>query len=89
MPFGVPTPWGYTADMAVQVFNVEGMSCEHCVRAVIDEITRLPGVQRVDVDLGTGAITVAAIRDLDASDVADAVEEAGYELVRDPAEQGR
>ena len=65
----------------MQVFTVEGMSCEHCVRAVTDEISSLPGVQRVDVDLAAGTVTVAADRELGESEVAAAVEEAGYELV--------
>jgi copper chaperone len=75
--------------MGTQVFTVAGMSCEHCVRAVTDEITSLLGVQRVDVDLGSGAVTVVAVRELGEPEVAAAVEEAGYELVRDTSEQRR
>jgi copper chaperone len=75
--------------MGMQVFTVAGMRCEHCVRAVTDEITSLLGVERVDVDLGSGAVTVATVRELDEAEVAGAVEEAGYELVRDTSEQRR
>lgn len=75
--------------MGIQVFTVQGMSCEHCVRAVTDEITSLLGVQRVDVNLGTGAVTVVAVRELGGPEVAAAVEEAGYELVPDASEQRR
>lgn len=66
--------------MGVQIFRVKGMSCEHCVRAVTDEVTKLPGVQRVDVDLGAGAVTVATDRELRETELATAVEEAGYEF---------
>jgi copper chaperone CopZ len=66
--------------MIVQVFEVNGMSCEHCVRAVSEEIAGLPGVRRVDVELGTGAVSVASDRELSDSEVGSAVEEAGYEL---------
>ena len=34
-------------------FRVTGMTCEHCRRAVQQEIGQVPGVQRVDVDLAT------------------------------------
>ena len=72
--------------MHVQIFRVEGMSCEHCVQAVSGEVAKLPGVHRVDVDLGTGAVTVAADGALDPTQLAAAVEEAGYELGPDPTE---
>lgn len=73
----------------MQVFTVKGMSCGHCVNAVTEQITSLHDVQRVDVDLGTGAVTVTAVRELDEAEVEAAVEEAGYELVRDASQQRR
>ena len=35
-------------------FAVTGMSCEHCVAAVTREVTALPAVTGVDVDLAAG-----------------------------------
>jgi copper ion binding protein len=67
--------------MTSQTFTVRGMSCEHCVHAVTEEVEKLPGVQTVQVDLGTGVVTVDADGLLSASDVAAAIDEAGYELV--------
>jgi copper chaperone CopZ len=67
--------------MVVQAFHVAGMTCEHCVRAVTDEVAKLVGVEAVHVDLASGAITVTADRTLDDREVAAAVDEAGYELV--------
>lgn len=75
--------------MRMQVFTVEGMSCGHCVNAVTEQILSLDDVQRVDVDLGTGVVTVAALRELDESEVGAAVEEAGYELVHDASDRHR
>lgn len=75
--------------MSIQVFTVKGMSCGHCVNAVNEQITSLPGVQRVDVDVATGVVTVTSDRALTESEVAGAVEEAGYELVRDASQQRR
>jgi copper chaperone CopZ len=57
------------------------MTCDHCVRAVTDELTRLDGVSGVEIDLADGAATVTSASPLDDQVVRDAVAEAGYELV--------
>ena len=62
-------------------FQVAGMTCEHCRRAVQHEIGLVPGVQRVDVDLATGTVTVFAVEPVDRADIAAAADEAGYALV--------
>lgn len=62
-------------------FQVAGMTCGHCQRAVTQEISRIPGVQSVTVDLATGSVTVTATQPVDRADVASAVDEAGYTLI--------
>jgi copper chaperone len=69
------------SDITTTTYRVEGMTCEHCVRAVTTELVILPGVQSVDVDLETGAVTVTSNGPLDESVVREAVDEAGYQLV--------
>jgi copper ion binding protein len=66
--------------MAESTYTVTGMSCEHCVGAVTTELTSLPGVTGVDVDLASGRVRVASDAPLDAAAVRAAVEEAGYEV---------
>lgn len=61
-------------------YSVTGMTCGHCVAAVTQEITALPGVQRVDVDLASGAVTVVSDQPLPITAVSEAVDEAGYAL---------
>jgi copper ion binding protein len=63
-----------------KTYDVVGMTCDHCVRSVHDEIGRIPGVQRVEVDLATGKVTVGSDRPVDDQAVAAAVDEAGYEV---------
>lgn len=60
--------------------TVTGMTCEHCVASVTEEISEIEGVQRVAVDLASGAVTVTADRELDRAAIAAAVDEAGYAL---------
>jgi copper chaperone CopZ len=62
-------------------FQVTGMSCDHCQRAVTEEISRVPGVQGITVDLAAGRVTVTATQPVDRADVAHAVSEAGYTLI--------
>ncbi len=64
----------------ITTYTVTGMTCEHCVQAVTGELRALPGVESVDVDLGSGAVTVSSTAPLDDADVRAAVDEAGYEL---------
>ncbi|MDQ6616876.1 MAG: heavy-metal-associated domain-containing protein [Actinomycetota bacterium] len=66
--------------MPTTAYTVKGMTCQHCVNAVSTEIARLPGVTDVRVDLATGAVTVISARGLTDTEVASAVDEAGYEL---------
>jgi copper ion binding protein len=61
-------------------YTVTGMTCGHCVQSVTEEITELDGVQSVDVDLASGAVTVVSTQPLEDSAVKAAVEEAGYQL---------
>ena len=61
-------------------YKVTGMTCGHCVQAVTDEITALDGVERVDVELSSGAVTVVSSEAMTDDAVAAAVDEAGYAL---------
>lgn len=68
--------------MAVtNTYTVTGMTCSHCVQAVTGEISALPGVADVQVDLASGAVTVTSDAPLGDDAVRSAVDEAGYELV--------
>ncbi|MFZ7086549.1 heavy-metal-associated domain-containing protein [Curtobacterium sp. RRHDQ10] len=62
---------------------VTGMTCEHCVRSVTEELSEVPGVESVAVDLvagGESAVTVSASTPPDDDALRAAIEEAGYAL---------
>ena len=67
--------------MSIQTIAVVGMTCDHCIRAVTSEVSKIAGVERVDVDLAIGAVTVVSAEPVDLDALAAAVEEAGYEVV--------
>ncbi|WP_372729850.1 heavy-metal-associated domain-containing protein [Nocardioides sp.] len=61
-------------------YTVTGMTCSHCAMSVTEEITQIPGVSNVDVDLGSGQVTISSDVAVDRTQVQGAVEEAGYQL---------
>ena len=61
-------------------YTVSGMTCEHCVASVTEEVAEVAGVTGVDVDLASGGLTVTSETPVDESAVRSAVEEAGYEV---------
>jgi copper chaperone len=63
-----------------RTFTVTGMTCDHCVKAVTDELEGLPGVEAVTVDLASGGVSVTSDLPLDDDAVAAAIDEAGYAL---------
>lgn len=67
--------------MAIESYQVKGMTCSHCVAAVTKELSKLDGVSGVEVDLASGRVTVETARPLASDAVAAAVDEAGYEVV--------
>ena len=62
-------------------YTVSGMTCGHCVASVTEEVTNIPGVTDVQVDLASGAVTITSETPVEETAVKAAVDEAGYELV--------
>lgn len=61
-------------------YTVTGMTCQHCVSSVTEELSAVNGVTEVSVALETGAVTVTSDRELTRDEVLTAVDEAGYQL---------
>ncbi|MFC0696880.1 heavy-metal-associated domain-containing protein [Paraburkholderia humisilvae] len=60
-------------------FNVEGMSCQHCVSAVTHAIRERDAAARVQVDLAAGKVTVESAAPVQT--LKDAIDDAGYTVV--------
>lgn len=68
--------------MEETVLKVEGMSCEHCVKAVQKAVGALPGVENILVDLKSKTVTVEynlAQSTLDR--IKEEVEDQGYDVI--------
>ncbi|SDF04852.1 copper ion binding protein [Blastococcus aurantiacus] len=66
--------------MTTTSYTVVGMTCGHCVNSVTEEVSAVPGVSAVDVDLESGGLTVTSDAPVDEAAVRAAVEEAGYSV---------
>jgi copper ion binding protein len=67
-----------------RTYTVKGLTCEHCVRSVTEEVSAVDGVSGVEVDLASGRVTVAGDRPVDDEAVRAAIEVAGYEVLDRP-----
>ena len=74
--------------MTSTTYQVTGLTCEHCVRAVTEEFEGLAGVSAVTVDLvpgGLSAVTVTSDAPVPAAAVEAALDEAGAYRLADNA----
>lgn len=64
--------------MQTTTFRIEGMSCDHCVRAVREALQRVPGVEVRDVKVGSAVVRYDAAKTKPEA-LADVIRDAGYE----------
>lgn len=62
----------------MQTFNVKGMTCAHCQRAVTQAIQSRDAAAKVEVDLEAGVVRVES--GLDEASIREAIEEEGYQV---------
>jgi copper chaperone CopZ len=58
------------------------MTCGHCKGAVTDELSKIIGVTKVDVDLDTKKVNIESDAAVDWQIIVDAIDEAGFEAVK-------
>jgi len=66
----------------VNEYRVTGMTCGHCEAAVRGEVSKLGGVEQVEVSAASGRLVIASAQPLSDDDVFAAVDEAGYAAAR-------
>jgi len=62
-------------------YKVQGMTCQHCINAVTDELLAIPAVSAVVVDLENESVSVTSEIQIPLELVTAAIDEAGYELI--------
>jgi copper chaperone len=63
---------------STQVFDVPDISCDHCKRAIEEEVAGVEGVETVDVDVAAKTVRVAGAPVADS--VVKAIRAAGYDI---------
>ena len=76
---GVPQG-GIVLGMSTTTLTVTGMSCDSCASAVRNELSLIPGVVEIEIDLSDGTVTIGTDRPVEPAALRGAVEEAGYGL---------
>ncbi|MCA8409063.1 heavy metal translocating P-type ATPase [Burkholderia cenocepacia] len=71
------TPSAPAAATTIEL-DIDGMTCASCVSRVEKALVKVPGVTRASVNLATERATVDASAGVSASQLADAVKQAGY-----------
>jgi len=67
--------------METKTFKVRGMSCQHCVNAIKQNVGKLHGVDNVDVSLQAGTVTVSYnAEQVDTEAIEGAIAGAGYDI---------
>ncbi len=61
----------------MQVFNVQGMTCGHCVKAVTQAVQAQDAAARVEVDLAARQVRVQS--ELAQEQILSAIREEGYQ----------
>ena len=64
-------------DKKTETFEIQGMSCGHCVRAVREALDEVDGVTVEDVGIGSARVAYDP-QQTDRARIVEAVEEAGY-----------
>jgi copper chaperone CopZ len=64
--------------MTVRTYNVPGISCDNCKRAIEGELSKVPEVTQVTVDVAAKTVRVEGTASDEA--VQAAIDEAGYEV---------
>jgi len=61
-------------------YKVPEISCEHCVRAITNELTSVPGIEVVNIDIPTKLVTLRHSNDVSDEQIVATIAEAGYEV---------
>jgi copper chaperone len=67
--------------METKVYEVKGMSCDHCKHAVESALREIEGISKATVSLEKGEVSVEFSALVSMEAMVSAVDDAGYELV--------
>jgi copper chaperone CopZ len=66
--------------MVEKQYKVPDISCEHCVRAITNELVSVPGVEVINIDIPTKVVTVRHADSVTDEQIVATIAEAGYDV---------
>jgi len=66
--------------MVTRVYRVPGVSCQHCVRAITEELRKIEGVHDIEVNLAAKIVRVVSEDTVPDERIRSGIEEAGYTI---------
>jgi len=63
------------------VLEVKGMTCHHCVMSVTKALSKLEGIQNVQIDLQKGEVRFENTKSVASDRIKKTIEEAGYQVI--------
>jgi copper ion binding protein len=66
--------------MITREYSVPDISCDHCVNAITEELSKIEGVRNVDVNLAEKVVKVEADDSVADHELREGIEEAGYDI---------
>ncbi len=68
--------------MIAHEYHVPDISCQHCVNSITKELSKVPGVHHIEVDLARKVVTVEADESVTDTQLRTGIEEAGYDITK-------
>jgi len=64
----------------MRTIKIKGMSCQHCVKAVVSALNEIEGVENASVDLASGEASFEESQPVDEIVLRERIKKAGYEV---------
>jgi copper chaperone len=79
-PLGVTSGQYLEVTVTEKQYKVPEISCEHCVRAITNELTSVPGIEVINIDIPTKVVTIRHTDEVSDEQIVATIAEAGYEV---------
>jgi copper chaperone len=79
-PLGVTSGQYLEVTVTEKQYKVPEISCEHCVRAITNELTSVSGIEVINIDIPTKVVTIRHTDEVSDEQIVATIAEAGYEV---------
>lgn len=66
--------------MIAHAYHVPDITCQHCVNSITQELSKIPGVRHIDINLEEKRVTVESDAAVTETQLRSGIENAGYDI---------